>query len=710
MWFPLGHDGVQFTDEQYPLFPWISERFISNKAHDPQNNIEILEGSFVELEFSPNAPPPKPDTLVITGFENTTLDVEPDTLIFTPQNTTFNLDLSQKTTLTARHDPDEMDEKITLTFTSSLTGNSSTRSILIVDDDKPISLGTLFMFESLSTSFNFPVVTPLPNASGDVRFTITGYEGKFLDPHPTELLFRHNSPDSVRLTLNALIDDNEIDDQVILLFTAYGGGYDGIKLSLTVNIIDRPAYELLIPEGETRAVTSLVVQSRQGRLPPNVTSTWSGYSGTDLTIDPNPVDHDPNLYYRCRIDKETTGWCSPLGLIRFTADPDPDDTDDQFILKLQVDIPGTPSSPSLQLNVRIEDDDDPGIMIDPQILTITEGTEGTFRVKLTAPPSGVEPVTILIPPSVGDLTRRSSETLTFGATTWGDFQDVTLYAEHDDDSEDEDPIPFWIRASGSGFDRERGRVDVTIVDDDLPSIIVDRTELTINEGKSKIFTINLKTQPSASVTIPIPSVGDLEPDLDQVMFPLGDWERAHTVTLTARPDDDFDDDEEIITLTASGGDYQGVTETLNVTITDNDIENAEIIIPEVITLKEGGSAGLFPVRLSALPNGTVTVAVSQQTETDLTLPSPESLEFTVSNWDQNQNIELSASHDDDLIDDNETVTLTASGGGYTEVSNTIQVNITDDDHPAIIAPTTLMSLREEKIHSRYHCLHSHPKM
>ena len=689
MWFPLGHDGVQFTDEQYPLFPRNSERFISNKAHDPQNNIEILEGISVELEFRPNAPPPKKDTLVITGFENTTLDVEPDTLIFTPQNTTFHLDLSQKTTLTAQHDPDEMDEEITLTLTSSLTGDSSTRSVLIVDDDKPISLGTLFMFESHSRSFNFPVVTPLPNASGDVRFTITGHEGKFLDPHPTELLFRHNSPDPIRLTLNALIDDNEIDDQVILLFTASGGGYDGKKLSLTVNIIDRPAYELLIPEGETRAVTNLHVTSNLNILPSNVTSTWTGHSGTDLTIDPNPVDHDPNLYYRCRIDKETNGWCSPLGLMRFTADHDTDDTDDQIILKLQVDIPESPNSPSAQLNVRIEDDDDPGIMIDPQILTITEGTEGTFSVKLTAPPSGVEPVTIVIPESVGDLTRRSLGTLTFRSENWDGFQDVTLYAEHDDDSENEVPIPFWIRASGSGFDRERGRVDVTIVDDDLPSIIVDPTELTIDEGKRKTFTINLKTQPSASVTIPIPSVGDLEPDLDQVMFPLGDWERAHTVTLTARPDDDFDDDKERITLTASGGDYQGVTKTLNVTITDNDIENADIIIPQEITLKEGGSAGLFPVRLSELPNGTVTVAVSQQTETDLTLPSPESLEFTVSNWDQNQNIKLGASHDDDLIDDREIVTLTASGGGYTGVSNTIQVNITDDDHPTIKAPTTL---------------------
>ncbi|MCY3999288.1 MAG: autotransporter domain-containing protein [Bacteroidetes bacterium] len=693
VWLPLDGEGYHDRDAQVhstnsPSSVWDTEQVTG----DLRNDLEIDEGTSATIEITLKTPPPVPDTLVITGYAGTILDVAPDTLIFTPQNTTFNLDLSQQFTLTAGHDADEEDTEITLTYTFS-SGYSTTRKVLILDDDKPINLRPFVIDEGEARGLGLDLIdTP---ATDEVSFTITGHEGKFLDPHPTTLVFPPNSVNPVGLTLNALIDDNTVDDVVTLLFTGSGGGYDGVQYTMAVTIFDIPAYELLVPEGETRAITDLILHvSGVKSLPPNITSTWSGHEGTDLTIDPNPVPHDPLLYYRCDtytyIDSfpiPLPRMCSPLGLLSFTAKEDNDDVDDQDILIIQVDVPRRTQSASRQINVRIEDDDDPGIIVEPSVLKIKEGEEATFKVKLSAPPSGTQPVTIVIPASVDDVTRRSSRTLTFDSD-WDDFQEVTIYAEHDDDSEDEDPIPFWVQAHNSGFDRERGRVDVTIVDDDVPSIIVEPSDLQINEGDAKTFRIQLRTQPSASVTIPIPTVGDLEPDDDEVAFSATDWNIPYVITLEANHDDeDFEDDVEQIIFTASGGDYQGLTDTLDVTIIDDDLLNAGLTVdPEQLTLTEGGESKSFSVQLSEIPNGPVIVQISRQDETDLSVPSPPNLEFTTSDWDQAKTVSLSATHDVDGQDDSETVTLTANGGGYDGISITISITIEDDDTSAIDAP------------------------
>ena len=98
-------------------------------------------------------------------------------------------------------------------------------------------------------------------------------------------------------------------------------------------------------------------------------------------------------------------------------------------------------------------------------------------------------------------------------------------------------------------------------------------------------------------------------------------------------------------------------------------------------MDEGGT-GSFTVTLSALPTDTVTVSITGFSGTDLTLDTT-SLSFTTSNWDDAQTVTVTAAQDDDAALDHNTLTLTASGGGF-DTSTQIGVRINDDDDATLV--------------------------
>ena len=151
---------------------------------------------------------------------------------------------------------------------------------------------------------------------------------------------------------------------------------------------------------------------------------------------------------------------------------------------------------------------------------------------------------------------------------------------------------------------------------------------------------------------------------------------AKTVELTAVQDDDFADDAVTLVLTASGGGYDGVSNAVAVTVTDNDVAGLTVSLFSV-AIPEGGT-GEFTVALSAQPSADVTVALSGDAGTDVN-PSVRSLTFTTTSWRETQTVALTAAQDEDYIDDEVTLVLTASGGGYDGVSQEVAATIIDDE-------------------------------
>ncbi len=147
----------------------------------------------------------------------------------------------------------------------------------------------------------------------------------------------------------------------------------------------------------------------------------------------------------------------------------------------------------------------------------------------------------------------------------------------------------------------------------------------------------------------------------------------------ADEDEDFEDDQEAITLIASGGGYTGVTRSVEVTIRDND--EPDIVAVTEVTMEEGGIHP-FGVSLSARPSGSVEVSFSGHAGTQLTLDR-SLLTFTTTNWNIPQTVMLTAGEDDnDFGTDHVELMLAAFGGGYDNITHTTSVTITDNDERA----------------------------
>ena len=110
-------------------------------------------------------------------------------------------------------------------------------------------------------------------------------------------------------------------------------------------------------------------------------------------------------------------------------------------------------------------------------------------------------------------------------------------------------------------------------------------------------------------------------------------------TVKAGQDNDAANDTATQTHSASGGDYASVSNTLPVTVTDDD-SGGVTIEPTALSVVAGRS-NEYTVKLATEPTGDVTVTVSGHAGTDVMLDKT-TLTFTVDNWDTAQTVTVSA--------------------------------------------------------------------
>ncbi len=230
-------------------------------------------------------------------------------------------------------------------------------------------------------------------------------------------------------------------------------------------------------------------------------------------------------------------------------------------------------------------------------------------------------------------------------------------------------------------------VQVMILDDDQAGMDVPIT-VSVLEGASETFELSLTSEPEGEVTVEMnwPAGTDLTVTPVRRIFTPDNWEVKQQVTLRAANDPDRVPDPVVtVALTAAGGGYTGITETVEVTIIENDLPG--INAPAAVTMTEGGSA-TFEVALVVAASGEVTLSIPRAVG-DLTA-SPTRLTFTPGNWSTPQQITLTAAEDDDFFTDTETLTLSAGGGEYAGVMHEVEVTIIDNDAAGIVAADEIM--------------------
>ena len=177
--------------------------------------------------------------------------------------------------------------------------------------------------------------------------------------------------------------------------------------------------------------------------------------------------------------------------------------------------------------------------------------------------------------------------------------------------------------------------------------------LRVAEGAAATYTVALGAPPTADVTVTVSGSSGTDVVLsgldaqNRLTFTPLDWDAAQAVTVTAGQDADAGDDSVTLAHTAVGGEYDGVTAELAVTVADDDA--VIVFVPTSVTVAEG-EAATYTVALGAPPSVDVTVTVSGSSGTDVALSgldAQSTLTFTSLDWDAAQAVTVTAGQDAD---------------------------------------------------------------
>ena len=116
-----------------------------------------------------------------------------------------------------------------------------------------------------------------------------------------------------------------------------------------------------------------------------------------------------------------------------------------------------------------------------------------------------------------------------------------------------------------------------VEDDETVSIVLSKSSLEVDEGDATggTYTVKLATEPSETVTVTVSGQADTDLTLsglsgtNTLSFTVDNWDTGQPVTVTAGEDPDGSDNAVMLTHTASGGEYAGVSAELPVTVNDN---------------------------------------------------------------------------------------------------------------------------------------------
>ncbi len=363
--------------------------------------------------------------------------------------------------------------------------------------------------------------------------------------------------------------------------------------------------------------------------------------------------------------------------VTVTAADDADGTDESVTITLSAS-----GIDNTTITVTVSDDDE-SIVTTPSTLTVTEGSNGTFGVKLGTPPASS--ATISVTSSDTSAATVSHATLTFDTLNYNEDQMVTVTGAQDANGTDASVTVTVAATSGYGTGSNK-MVSVDVEDDD-GEIEPSFSSLTVTEGSNGTFTVKLGAPPASSATISVTSSDTSAATVSPATLTFSSTNSAmpQTVTVTGAQDANRTDTSATVTLSATSG-YRAGNETVSITVEDDDLPPGKINVGGIADLEEGGGSKTLSVSLSlddsqATIDDDVVINLSSD-NSDVTF-SGSPLTFTNANKSSSQNVTVSAASDADLIDDFAIITLTptaTSGADLGTVTALVLVADDDDDN------------------------------
>ncbi|HEY6167374.1 MAG TPA: PKD domain-containing protein, partial [Verrucomicrobiae bacterium] len=230
----------------------------------------------------------------------------------------------------------------------------------------------------------------------------------------------------------------------------------------------------------------------------------------------------------------------------------------------------------------------PLILLSTNVLIVPEGGTNSFAVQLSRLPDFDTTVTVSFTSGDGDLAVVAGGTLTFTLANWNVPQSVFISAAEDADTLNGQAL-FTLSAPGL--------ISQTLTaeeaDNDI-GLVVSTNALTVLEGGSNSFTVQLNIQPDTNVNVAV-AFGSGDTNLSvlgsaTLMFTPTNWMVPQTVVIGAAEDNDNTNAQAVLALTLSGITNQTVT----VTEADNDMQSL-VLCPTANALfsMTPGGAGPF---------------------------------------------------------------------------------------------------------------------
>ena len=610
-----------------------------------------------------------------------------------------NWDTVQTVTVTPVDDDDSNDEEVTVSHTiSDYTGVSSSDidDVVVTVDDVGVTISPTRLSLTEGGSAKTYTVVLDTNPSATVTITLSSSDTGATTVSGGPLTFDSSNWDTAQTVTVTPVDDNDSRSEEVTVSHTISG-YTGVSSSdiddviVTVDDVGVTISPttLSLTEGESAKTYTVVLNTN-----PDATVTI-----TPDSDDPGAVTvSDPLTFTASNWDTAQTVTVTPVD--------DNDVRDEEVTVSHAISgYRGVSNSDIDDVIVTVDDDDTAGVTVTPKTLSLIEGgSTGSYTVVLDTMPSGSVTVT---PGSSDTGAAKVSDPLIFSSSDWDTPKTVTVTPVQDADTNIE-ILAVENTVSGSDSDYDGLKVDHVIVlvkeegdTANTAGVTVTPTRLSLTEGGSAgSYTVVLDTNPGATVTITLSSsdTGAATVSGGPLVFTASNWDTAQTVAVTPR--DDLDGKDETVTVSHTISGYSGVSsenvDDVTVSVDDDDVATTPgvTVTPTRLSLTEGGSTGSYTVALDTNPGATVTITPGSDDGNAVAVSS--ALIFTASNWDTAQTVTVTPVNDNDVRDEEVTVSHTISG--YSGVSNEdlddVIVTVGDDDTAGVTITPKTLSLTE----------------
>ena len=606
-------------------------------------------------------------------------------------------------------DDGEVQVQVTATLTGGGTRTSGTEVTLSVYDVSAVAGA------DYTAASGILLIIPAGQVSGTASLSVTLVDDDIYEGTETVAIRGSNEDPglSVRGVRISIADDEEKPTEIRLVLDrdtiAEGGGSQQIRVTAIVQGDSKRAVSTQISLSFDVPTT----ESSVGPSTPRSSTRSSTTRSSTRSSETGPSGGPPATAadYSALVNTITIPAGESAGEVLVLVSPidDPIAEGDER-LEIRGSTPGLKVSSAL---VTITDNDDRGIVLSETTLTVIEGdaTGQTYTVKLATQPT-VEVTVTVTGQDQTDLELSGlgeGDTLTFTTSTWDDAQTVTVKAREDADAKN-DSVTLVHTGAGGEYAGVAKELAVTVDDDETVSIVLSKTDLTVEEEDATggTYTVKLSHEPSVEVTVTVTGQDTTDLELsglsgtDTLTFTTSTWDDAQTVTVKAREDADAKNDSVTLTHTGAGGEYEGVAEELAVTVDGgrrrDGLHRAEQDHPDC---GRGGRRrrdlyGQAVARAVGGDHGDGGEAGQDQTDLEITgLGEGNTLTFDATTWDDAQTVTVKAREDADAKNDSVTLVHTGAGGEYEGVAEELAVTVDDDETVSIVLSKTTLTVDEE---------------